>query len=214
MLAALSVSLAVLSVFLLGFLKVFFPFCPYLLWIFSLEALESNFAGLIGAFLLCLQISDLRWFPEVGSRRRSFTHSDAFSKMEVYRAVTPVFVPTPLSGSMVISGDFGFVCCFAAMRILVDLCWRLEICVRFCLGWLILGFFFGDLLVMGRILVIGASFPCCGNDEICGGGLVAAALLQSCCFVDYRVCSDLGFLLDNWYRVFCWVMYWSPIFGF
>lgn len=60
-----------------------------------MEALESNITGLIRAFLLCLQISDLRWLSEVDSHRRSSTHFDAFSKMEVYIAVTPVFVPTP-----------------------------------------------------------------------------------------------------------------------
>ena len=76
----------------------------------------------------------------MSSHRRSSTHFDAFSKMEVYRAVTSVFIPTPLSGSMVIFGDFGFVYCFTALRILVDWCWRIEICVHFCLGWVILGF--------------------------------------------------------------------------
>lgn len=44
------------------------------------------------------------------------------------------------------------------------------------LGWVILGLFGGDLLVMDQILAIGASFPYYGSDEICGEGLVALAV--------------------------------------
>ena len=132
---------------------------PDLSQIYYLEAFESRFAGLIGLLLLLLLFNVLGWSPEVDDLCRTLTHSDAFGEMEVYRAESPVLVPTRSSGSLVASDGFGLVVCLAVEILLADRFWEIEICVRFCLDLVIVRLSGVDLLVLGRFLAIGASFP-------------------------------------------------------
>lgn len=182
------VSLAMVSVFLFFVSILFSSSLPDLLWIYNLEALESSFASLIEFLLPLPLIDDFGWFPMVESRCRAPTHSDASGKMEVYRAASPVFVPTLLSGSLVVSDGFCLVC-FAVVIFYVDQCWVIEIGFRFCLDWMTLRLFGVDLVVLGRFLAIGASFfqlvvqvsDWCGGWF--GGGDGWRLLLSPACFI-------------------------------
>ena len=93
-----------------------------LVWIYNLEALESSSACIIGSLLPLLLIDSLGWIPKVKSQCRATKQRDAFGKMEVYRAASPIFISILLSSSLVVSDDFSLVVCFAVEIIYVDRC--------------------------------------------------------------------------------------------
>ena len=190
------VSPAAGSVFLLWFLAIPSSLLPDLSRIYYLEALEARFAGLIGSLPLLLMISDLGWFPKVDALCCPLTHSDAFGEMGVYRAASPVFVPTLSSWSTVASDGFGLVVCFAAEMLLADGCWEFETWFRFCLDLVFLRLFGVDLAALGRLLAIGVCFPgWCGGRF--GGGDRWRLFLSPACLI----CSRVFALI--WASVFC-----------
>ena len=111
---------AVVFVALVSFL--FSSSLPDLVWIYNLEALESSSACIIGSLLLLLLIDGLGWIPKVKSQCRTTTHRNAFGKMEVYRAASPVLIPTLLSGSFLVSDDICLIVRLAVEISYVDRC--------------------------------------------------------------------------------------------